>query len=376
MTAQTNSAAGTLAERFSLSELHVIEPDRQVHAARFTPCGGYLIAGGFTGDIRRWRVQLGSRAEESGSDKAQDQSAIEATELPAFESPGAWVEGLAFHPDGQLMWTGDSWGHLSAWKYDGADSEPVWSVASAHDGWLRQIAVSSDGHRIATCGRDRLVREWNAADGTLQRELVLEHDVMCVCYAPSGQALFAGDDRGSVFRFRNGATQSDAVFDASELYLYHRIQNVGGARALAVDSQERYLAVGGTVPKNGATVQGTPTVVLFDPVSGMRLKALELGQSKDCYVHDLRFHEAGFLIAVTSGTPGTGQILFHDLEADAPFVQHTRVPNCHAASLHPTAPLLAVTATNRRSNGNGRRLDDDGNYIGNVSPVHIFRLET
>ena len=35
---------------------------------------------------------------------------------------------------------------------------------------------------------------------------------------------------------------------------------------------------------------------------------------------------------------------------------------------------LAVAATNTGSNGNGKRLDKDGNYVGNHSPVHVFAL--
>ena len=33
-----------------------------------------------------------------------------------------------------------------------------------------------------------------------------------------------------------------------------------------------------------------------------------------------------------------------------------------------------LTSTNRGSNGNGRRLDKEGNYIGNYSPVHVMEL--
>jgi hypothetical protein len=42
--------------------------------------------------------------------------------------------------------------------------------------------------------------------------------------------------------------------------------------------------------------------------------------------------------------------------------------------MHPNGQLLAVTATNRGSNGNGRRLNKDGEYAGNTSPVHLFEL--
>ena len=57
-----------------------------------------------------------------------------------------------------------------------------------------------------------------------------------------------------------------------------------------------------------------------------------------------------------------------------PFYSHTKIANCHAVALHPDGRRYAVTATNRNSNGNGRRLDKEGKDPGNVSPVHVFDL--
>ena len=43
-------------------------------------------------------------------------------------------------------------------------------------------------------------------------------------------------------------------------------------------------------------------------------------------------------------------------------------------ALSPDRRTLAVAATNTGSNGNGKRLDKEGNYVGNHSPVHVFAL--
>ena len=87
----------------------------------------------------------------------------------------------------------------------------------------------------------------------------------------------------------------------------------------------------------------------------------------------MRFHPEGYLIAVTSGNPGTGQLLFIDLDQAEPTYKNNTLANCHAVSVHPNGRTLAVTATSKGSNGNGRRLDKDGNYLGNSSPIYLFQ---
>ena len=45
------------------------------------------------------------------------------------------------------------------------------AAQNAHDGWIRSVAVSPDGKRLATCGLDQVVRVWSAGDGSKQLEL-------------------------------------------------------------------------------------------------------------------------------------------------------------------------------------------------------------
>ena len=82
-------------------------------------------------------------------------------------------------------------------------------------------------------------------------------------------------------------------------------------RVMNMDADGLMLAVGGTTNKNGATVQGVPTVLIFDFDSGELKHTLAMGAAKDCYVHEVHLHQSGFAMAVTCGTPGAGQVLFH-----------------------------------------------------------------
>jgi hypothetical protein len=143
--------------------------------------------------------------------------------------------------------------------------------------------------------------------------------------------------------------------------------------SLAIDREGKLLAAGGTTPKNGGTVVGPPTLLIFDVATGEQKHKLTLGADNDCYVADIHFHAEGFLSVVTYGTPGAGQLLYVLPGEDKPFFTK-KLPNLHSLSWHPDGQRLAVVATNPGSNGNGRPLDKDGNYIGNNSPIHVLRV--
>ncbi len=347
-----------LLQRFEPKEFAVATADPQVLAARFSPSGDWLVAGGYDGRVRLWDVRTD-----------------EPRELPALTGHHGWVQTLAFSSDSQRLVTADSWGQLSLWNLSGEQPQLAWSQATAHDGWLREVDISADGQHVVSCGRDAMIRLWSAVDGTRLQELTGHTaDVYCVRFHPQQPLLVSADERGWVKVWDLATGQFQRQFDASLLYLEHRLQDVGGVRSLALDSTGETLAVGGTIPKNGGTVQGTPCILVFDFASGELRHTLKLGDPNHCFVHDLGWHVAGFLMAVTSGTPGQGQLLFQRPADETPFFLTTKLPNCHSLSLHEPTRRLAVVTTNRGSNGNGRQLDKSGAYAGNHSPIHLFRL--
>ena len=283
-----------LKARFEPHEQHVVTVEPQIVAARFSPCGRQLVAGSLDARVRRW---------ELGTDKA--------IELTALDGHHGWVQALGFNPAGTRLFIGDSWGQLRGWAFDQLNPMPTWIQETAHDGWLLDMQVSPDGRTLATCGRDQVVRIWSADDGSLRHELTGHNqDVHCVRFHSDGQTLVSGDDRGIVKHWDVAAGKCMGEFDASVLYLLHRLQDVGGARVLTFDKNGQTLACGGTTPKNGGTVQGAPTVLLFDVDSRGLRHTLTLGAPNHCLVHDIHLHDAGFVMAVTSGTPGQGQLVF------------------------------------------------------------------
>jgi WD40 repeat protein len=335
----------------------VIEAEPQLRSIRFSPCGKMLAGGGYDARVRRW---------EFTSD--------DTPELPALEGHHAWVEAIAFRSEGELLFSGDSWGQLRCWSNYLAETPALkWQQEAAHDGWIRDLAVSSDGKLLGSCGSDRVLRVWSVDDGTKQHELAnYGQDLLRLRFLPEG-TLITGDDRGIVKLWQLDGTLV-REFDASSLYLLHRLQDVGGAHALAVDAEGKTLAVGGTVPKGGGTVIGIPTVLLFDVATGELKQSFPLGTENDCFVADLHFDSRGFLSVVTYGTPGSGQLIYLVPGEEAPLFTYKQMANCHSQAWHPDGKRLVVAATNAGSNGNGRPLDKEGNYPGNKSPLHLFDL--
>jgi WD40 repeat protein len=342
--------------RYTPKPVKVIAASPQVRFARFSPCGAVLVAGGYDARVRRWSL-------------ASDHM----PELPALAGHHAWVEACAMKWEGSRLYTGDSWGQLCCWEnYAAEQPAVVWRHEQAHDGWLRDLSLSGDGKLLASCGSDRKIRIWSADDGQLRHEIPEEHDVLRVRFLPDG-SIVAGDSFGRVHQRQVDGTLIRA-FDASSLYMLHRLQDVGGIQALCVSADGKLLAAGGVAPKGGGTVTGVPTVLVFDVATGELKQRLELGTPNDCFVADLHWHAEGVLSVVTYGTPGQGQFLYVDPEAKAPLLTLKEVQNIHSLSWHPDGKRFIVAGTNSGSNGNGRPLDKEGRYVTNSSPLHVFSV--
>lgn len=345
-------------ETYQPKQQQVIATVIQVCSARFTPCGNYLIAGGFDAQIYRW-----------------DMTGEEAAPLEPVTGHNGWPASLVFHPTDGVMYSADSWGQIRATRYAEEKPEPKWTLPTAHDGWVRSLAISPNGKLLASVGMDKMVRLFDTVDGHLVREIDgHQEDVYSAAFHPDGESLVTGDLRGVIkeWNVADGSHQRD--IDASQLFLYRNIQECGGALQLAFSPTGKRLAVGGLQPTLSGTVRGTPTVLIFDWKSGKLEETQEHGEDIDAFVHDVHFTSDDEVMLVTSGTPGRGQLIVQQVGAEEPKFLTNKMPNCHSLSVSPDARRLAVVTTVRASNGNGRRLDKDGNYVTNTSPIHLFEL--
>ena len=94
-------------------------------------------------------------------------------------------------------------------------------TVSAHQGWVRSIAVSPDGSQAATCGNDHKVKLWSLADGKAQMDLPgHSRPVYRVAYTTDGKSLVSADLMGLIIQWdmreparkRGGWTPRSCIF--------------------------------------------------------------------------------------------------------------------------------------------------------------------
>ena len=367
-----------LLKRYEPKESGVITADPQVVEVRFSPSGALLAAAGYDARVRVWTLDNGVASESN-----------------SITGHNGWVHSVAFHPTESTIYSADSWGQLRATRWIDEVPASQWVQTHAHDGWIRQIALNSDARLLASCAADKRVCLWNSETGELIGELLgHDEDVQSVQFGPRSrvsprlarvserlgyvepdvQLVATGDAKGKVRLWDVGSRKLVRVLDAAELWLLHRLQDVGGVRVIRFNPSGTLVACGGVKPANGGTVQGEPTLLIFDVATGERKFTIKFGEQKDCQLHDLHWTSDDVLMGVTCGTPGTGKLVFHRLGDERAFYETTKFPNCQSLSYHSASNTLAVLTTNRNSNGNGRRLNKDGQYEGNTSPIHLFKL--
>lgn len=339
----------------TLSELgKPLMPDTQLLNLRFSPDGTTLAAAAFDGTVHRWDV-TGDLPRE-------------LPKLPGHES---WVTSLAFQKD--RVFSADSWGRIKCREFAGDAPKAVWEVKTAHDGWVRKLAVSPDGTTLASVGKDGFLRTWAIAGGAKKQEFAAKIDLLAVAFHPSG-SLLTGDLKGIVTLWDAKTGQPSRAFEAKELYLLDRIQDVGGVRCLGFDAAGKTLFVGGAVPKGGGFVQAFPLLAAFDWETGKRLSAWKGATDNEGFVHDFTVLPNGSALGVTSGQPGNGKLFVWKPGDAKPEWETTKFPNCHSVAVHPDGQRVAVCSTNANSSGNGKVKGKGGEYPANVSPVQFWKL--
>jgi predicted nuclease with TOPRIM domain len=147
-----------------------------------------------------------------------------------------WVYSVKYSPDGVLVASGDRAGGLVLWEADTgrlyldlvghkdsirgitwrADSNVVasgsmdgtvklWDInngnqiksITAHGGGVTAIDMARDG-RIVTCGKDRLVKLWDANGNPVRDFPAMAEPVLEVCFSHDGSKVIAGDWAGEI----------------------------------------------------------------------------------------------------------------------------------------------------------------------------------
>jgi WD40 repeat protein len=332
-----------------------VETQQQIVMIRHSKCGRFVLSADFDAKVRCWDI-------------TKETPAVTAE----IEGHHGWVQKIVVGEN--VVYSIDTWGQLRATRFDAGKFSPLWHRETAHDGWIFSLAISPDGKRLVTGGRDGRVRVWNSEDGTqLAQSPDHENEVYATAFSLDGQQVISGDLHGRIRKWEPGNDQWIAEHQIESFHIYERIQDVGGIREIQFLKDGQLICWGGLPTKPGRS-HALPTILFLDGDTLKPTRTLELGPENDGYIFDLMQHSAGYLALVTSGQPGAGRFVLLNLEEDEPFFNDTKMSNCHSLSIHPAGRQIIVTATNRSSQGNGAVLDKEGNYLGNNSPMYLFEL--
>ena len=144
----------------------------------------------------------------------------------------AWIDGMAFRGEGELLFTADSWGQLCCWSgYTAEQPEVKWKNEAGPRRLDSRSGRQPRRPAVASCGSDRLRaalvrggRQQAAASSTHGRD-VLRVLAGCRTARSSPATTAASSSTGRT------TARSSAQFDASVLYTLSRLQDCGGVHA-------------------------------------------------------------------------------------------------------------------------------------------------
>ena len=150
---------------------------------------------------------------------------------------------------------------LCCWPYAEKEAKPLWKIAQAHDGWIRQLAVSPDGKLLASCGSDRQVRLWSAENGQKLRELP-DHKLDSVLLLFTRTGRWYRRPQGHHRAVGAGDGQVRSSTGRRPIHHYDRIQDVGGVRCFGFDRPARAVALWRLSAGKRPSSRGTPAARL------------------------------------------------------------------------------------------------------------------
>lgn len=123
-------------------------------------------------------------------------NASDGAEKNFFSAHNDWIRQVALSPDGTKLVTASDDNTLKVWN---GESFELLFTLEGHTDYVRAAAFSPDGKIIASAGDDTSVRLWDAQTGALVRVLEGHDDwVRAVAFSPDGRYLASAGDGSRV----------------------------------------------------------------------------------------------------------------------------------------------------------------------------------
>jgi WD40 repeat protein len=334
---------------------------RALVGCRFDPTGRFLFVSAEDDTIQRYDLLTGAKTAFVGHASWVRGLAFAAPIPTTVTDSAAWTRARAAEqsvvgfgvagvaapgPAPFTLISADYHGKLIWWSGNADTPKPVKSVA-AHDGYARAVVVSPDNSTVASCGNDRLVKLWGAADGApLQTLEGHQSHVYNLAFSPDGKGLVSCDLKGTVKDWDLATGRCRRDLDAKVLHKYDPsfMADIGGARGMVFSPDGSTLALCGiTNVSNAFAGVGNPAVLLID-WNSEKTNLLKLKTAFQGTAWGVGFLASGAVVA--AGGSGQGRVWFFK-RGDFENVHTLSVPaNCRDLAVSPGGDRFAVAGAN------------------------------
>lgn len=262
----------------------------------------------------------------------------------------SWVRGFGTSSDGEFLYTGGYDGRLVWWPAAAEKPQPI-RVVAAHQGWIRAVAVSPNGKYIASCGNDRLVKLWNASDGSPIREFPgHQSHVYNVEFSLDSSTLVSCDLKGVLMSWAidSGSPQELVTIKALHEYDTTFRADIGGARSIGLRADGTQLALGGITNVTNAFAGVGDIVVALVNVAQRKIDLLlESTDKTKGAIWGVAYHPGEFWIGL-SGGGGGGWLCFWKGNVGHEFFKFKLANDGRGMSLSPDRMQVAVAHADMR----------------------------
>ena len=144
------------------------EQRRPVSALAFSPDGGTLVAGDWSGQIGWWEVSAGTRLQE-------------------FTGHRGAITALVFTPQGTALVSASRDATVRYWEMTGASR-----VITQHKAAVGSVTILPGGRLLATGGSDSAVQFWGLTSGRQIHAMEVDGPVFGLGYSQNNKSLGVG----------------------------------------------------------------------------------------------------------------------------------------------------------------------------------------